>query len=83
VGPGDVPTFSNFNGLVCPTGLKATTARKRQFRELSNRQTPMLGVAIAFPTQSTAIEKAPTVRSGLSLAFRNWRETPSRLADRA
>ena len=27
VHPGGVPTFSNFNGLVCPTGLKAHYGR--------------------------------------------------------
>ena len=40
VGPGDVPTLCNFNDFVCPTGLKALSARKGQFPELSNPHGP-------------------------------------------
>src|SRR5260370_33048916 len=36
VGPGGVPTFSNFNDLVCPTGAKAAFESKRHFLKLSS-----------------------------------------------
>jgi hypothetical protein len=37
VGPGGVPTSSNFSAVVCPASVKASFARKRQFPELSSR----------------------------------------------
>jgi hypothetical protein len=45
VGPAGVLTFSKFNGLACPTAVKAHTRRKRQFPELSNQAIP-----VAIPT---------------------------------
>jgi hypothetical protein len=38
VGPGGVPAFSNFNGLVCPTGSKSLIEGKGELFRLSNRR---------------------------------------------
>jgi hypothetical protein len=38
VGPGGVPAFSNFKGLVCPTGLKSLIEGKGELFRLSNQR---------------------------------------------
>jgi hypothetical protein len=59
-----VPTFSDFNGLVCPTALKAPTARKRQFPELSNRGVVATAATTGFRHQG---EKKARLGAGLKL----------------
>jgi hypothetical protein len=54
VGLPGVPSRCNFNSLLCPTALKALSARKRQFPELSNLPQ---AISVATTTTTTTTTK--------------------------